>query len=241
MTHGHRKFILGAGEPTIKIKKKDVMIITWKFDTVKTVEDRFSSAVKSGERVKWTIQFDSGRGQTIKSQDWYAKGAWGGASGRAVNGDSNVPNDFYGQGNWNSRDYWCNGLWVNGVYTKRDKIQVFVYVQVIGTRTTTTTTTTMTTLLSVLLKTFMLPEFSSWVIKDAGGKKNCVQRKRPSKLVLYHQSQLQIGRKKSYRVTCMNKRVGGWAGGYLLVKGKKLCIGYQWSQGNSWTEIFTAR
>jgi len=39
----------------------------------------------------------------------------------------------------------------------------------------------------------------------------------------------------------MNKRVGGWAGGYLLVKGKKLCIGYQWSQGNSWTEIFTAR
>jgi len=151
--------------------KKDVMIITWKFDTVKTVEDRFSSAVKSGERVKWTIQFDSGRGQTItKSQDWYAKGAWGGASGRAVNGDSNVPNDFYGQGNWNSRDYWCNGLWVNGVYTKRDKIQVFVYVQVIGTRTTTTTTTTMTTLLSVLLKTFMLPEFSSWVIKDVGGK-----------------------------------------------------------------------
>jgi len=45
-----------------------VMVIFWKFDDVKTVEDRFYSAVQSGEKVTWTIHYHN---EIItKSQVW---------------------------------------------------------------------------------------------------------------------------------------------------------------------------
>lgn len=108
------------------------------------------------------------------------------------------------------------------------------------TSTSTTTTTTTTTKVRVLMKTFMLPEFSSWAIKDGKGKAVC----KGSGYSNWYETvkvDCKLKFQKSYRVTCMNSKVGGWAGGYLQVKNKKLCLGYKWSQGKSWSETFTAR
>lgn len=108
------------------------------------------------------------------------------------------------------------------------------------TSTSTTTTTTTTTKVRVLMKTFMLPEFSSWAIKDGKGKAVC----KGSGYSNWYETvkvDCKLKFQKSYRVTCMNSKVGGWTGGYLQVKNKKLCLGYKWSQGKSWSETFTAR
>jgi len=243
------------------IGSKKVMTITWKFENVKTIEDRFANAVKSklGEKVKWIIKWEGTT--TTKSAVWrfskgsksYEKfggsskrgfslddGAWGG-SNKLVDGDSNAPSDYYGQANFNAGDAgYCDRLYVNGKSTVYKKLAVLVYTG--DKEQTTTTTTTTTTLMSVVLKTFMLPEFSSWVIKDAGGKKIVCHGSGQASWYSTIKIDCKLAHKKSYMVTCMNNKVGGWAGGYLQVKGgQQLCSGYKWSQGNSWTETFTAR
>jgi len=238
-----------------------VMVIFWKFDDVKTVEDRFYSAVQSGEKVTWTIHYHN---EIItKSQVWRFSdsmgnvrkkfgshkqtkfsdddGAWGGGSTQ-VNGNTGSPSDYYGQANWNGVDSACNNFYVNGKAQASNTLQNVLYAAAKNCpTTTTTTTTTKPPLLSVLLKTFMLPEFSSWVIKDAGGKKIVCKGSGQTSWYSTIKVNCKLVQKKSYRVTCRNKRVGGWAGGYLQVKGKQLCIGYQWSQGPSWEETFAAR
>jgi len=242
------------------IGSKEVMTITWKFDNVQTIEDRFYNAVMRGEKVKWIIKW---KGKTTtKSQFWrfsngmtkvkskfgsnsknlfsHDDGAWGGGSKISVNGNGPAPSDYYGQANWNGGDSMCNRLYVNGKFTSHPNLQVLVYTG--DKELTMTTTTTTTTLMSMVLKTFMLPEFSSWVIKDAGGKKIVCQGKGQANWYSTIKVDCKLAHKKSYMVTCMNNKVGGWAGGYLQVKGgQQLCSGYKWSQGSSWTETFTAR
>ena len=98
--------------------------IKWQFFDVKTLQDRFQTAVATGEPVTWTIRYAgstyskigtwrfsdnagnmltrfAGSGLSFSSDD----GMWGGASG-VVNGDDGgvLPSDFWGHGNVNSAD-----------------------------------------------------------------------------------------------------------------------------------------
>jgi len=128
------------------IGSKEVMTITWKFDNVQTIEDRFYNALMRGEKVKWTIKwkgktrtklqfwrFSNGManvkskfGSNSKKQFSNDDGAWGGGSKIPVNGNGPAPSDYYGQANWNGGDSMCNRLYVNGKFTSHPNLQVLV-------------------------------------------------------------------------------------------------------------------
>ena len=103
--------------------------ILWQFDNTRSLQDRFQTAVTSGEPVTWTISY--GGSTYTKSGTWrfsssagdmstrFASssggsqfsnddGMWGGGTG-IVNGDypNIIPSDFWGHGNYNSGDYTC--------------------------------------------------------------------------------------------------------------------------------------
>jgi len=107
------------------------------------------------------------------------------------------------------------------------------------TTTSTSTTTTTTTAVKVTMKTFMLPEASSW--KITSGKKTVCAGKGYTDWYSSIKVDCKLVYKRRYRITCTNPKIGGWAGGYLEVKGKKLCQKYEWSQGSNFNEYFTAR
>lgn len=107
------------------------------------------------------------------------------------------------------------------------------------TTTSTSTTTTTTTAIKVTMKTFMLPEASSW--KITSGKKTVCAGSGYTDWYSSIKVDCKLVYKRRYRITCTNPKVGGWTGGYLQVKGKKLCQKFEWSQGSSYYEDFTAR
>eukprot|EP00854_Cymbomonas_tetramitiformis_P007739 gene7739-biopygen7818 len=104
--------------------------IDWVFYDEKTLQERFEAAAASGERVRWSITDEADGTRWSKSGTWWYSdglwdvaskfagsggsfsgddGAWGAASG-TVNGNSNVPSDFWGHGNFNSGDSEYNAL-----------------------------------------------------------------------------------------------------------------------------------
>lgn len=107
------------------------------------------------------------------------------------------------------------------------------------TTTSTSTTTTTTTAVKVTMKTFMLPEASSW--KITSGKKTVCAGKGYTEWYSSIKVDCKLVYKRRYKITCTNPKIGGWAGGYLEVKGNKLCQKYEWSQGSNFNEYFTAR
>ena len=104
--------------------------IIWQFTNVKSLQDRFQTAVTTGEPVTWTIyygaseitktgiwRFSSAAGDMLKkftdpsssmiSDD---DGLWGAASG-TVDGNSNsFPSDFWGVGNFHNLDASCGDV-----------------------------------------------------------------------------------------------------------------------------------
>ncbi|KAK3274502.1 hypothetical protein CYMTET_17312 [Cymbomonas tetramitiformis] len=101
--------------------------IDWMFYDEKTLQERFEAAAGSGERVRWSITDEADGAQWSISGTWWFSdalrdvaskfagsggsfsdddGAWGAGSGD-VNGNSNVPSDFWGHGNFNSGDSEC--------------------------------------------------------------------------------------------------------------------------------------
>ena len=100
--------------------------IRWQFSDTKTLQSRFQTAVSSGEPVTWTITY--GGATYSKSGSWRFSnnagnmlskfagsgsgfsgddGMWGGGTG-TVDGNGNVPSDFWGHGNPNSGDGDCS-------------------------------------------------------------------------------------------------------------------------------------
>ncbi|KAK3288459.1 hypothetical protein CYMTET_4059 [Cymbomonas tetramitiformis] len=106
--------------------------IDWVFYDEKTLQERFEAAAASGERVRWSITDEADGTRWSKSGTWWYSdglwdvaskfagsggsfsgddGAWGAASG-TVNGNSNVPSDFWGHGNFNSGDSECANVYL---------------------------------------------------------------------------------------------------------------------------------
>ena len=52
------------------------LLVTWQFSNVKTLEERFQTAVTSGEAVSWTIRYSADGSTYSKSGTWrYSDGA----------------------------------------------------------------------------------------------------------------------------------------------------------------------
>jgi len=105
--------------------------------------------------------------------------------------------------------------------------------------TTTTTTTTTTTKASVLIKTWMLPEFSLWKITTEKGKKTVCKGGPYSSWYTTITDKCRLVQQKTYKIVCSNTHVKGWAGSYVQVNKKKLCENYTYDKGPAFTETFT--
>ncbi|KAJ1401377.1 hypothetical protein B484DRAFT_437838, partial [Ochromonadaceae sp. CCMP2298] len=110
--------------------------IYWTFRTSRTLSARFEGAVTRGETVDYRIELSGGGVYTYTGVTWrfsnsagsmtsrFSTGsttccfsdddaAWGGASG-TVEGNGNVPGDFFGQGNFDGGDSGCAAIYVSG-------------------------------------------------------------------------------------------------------------------------------
>ena len=107
--------------------------ITWQFSSVRSLQDRFQTAVTVGEAVAWTItsagstyyksgtwRFSSGAGDMLtrfaSSGTSFSNddGVWGGGTG-LVDGDSiSLPSDFWGHGNQDRGDSGCRFMYNSG-------------------------------------------------------------------------------------------------------------------------------
>jgi hypothetical protein len=123
--------------------------IIWQFADLKTLQDRFQTAVATGEPVTWTIsyagstysksgtwRFSSGAGNMLSrfagsgSRFSSDDGLWGAGSG-VVNGDgSNYPSEFWGHGILQTNDGSCRNVYLgssspsNGLTVSRNLMYV---------------------------------------------------------------------------------------------------------------------
>ena len=127
--------------------------ITWQFSNVKSLQDRFHSAVTYGESVTWTVRCLTGsvrcpvgftttktgtwrfshnagdvRGKFSSSGSGFSKddGLWGAGSG-IVDGNGYAPSEFWGHGNHNSGDSLCQYVYLDGsryVYVTRNLMYI---------------------------------------------------------------------------------------------------------------------
>ena len=123
--------------------------ITWQFSNVKTLDERFQSAVKSGEAVSWTIRYSADGSTHSKSGTWrfsstagdmlarFASsgsrfssnnGLWGGATG-TVDGDVRYPSDFWGHGIWSGSETKCRDVYLgssspSGISVRRNLMYI---------------------------------------------------------------------------------------------------------------------
>ncbi|KAK3274501.1 hypothetical protein CYMTET_17311 [Cymbomonas tetramitiformis] len=126
--------------------------IDWMFYDEKTLQERFEAAAGSGERVRWSITDEADGAQWSISGTWWFSdalrdvaskfagsggsfsdddGAWGAGSGD-VNGNSNVPSDFWGHGNFNSGDSECAIVYLgsSNVGTWQSSVRSLMYIHV---------------------------------------------------------------------------------------------------------------
>ena len=127
-----RSMLHDAWQQVLTTTSGTTLHITWQFSNVKTLEERFQSAVTSGEAVSWTIRYSAAGSTHSKSGTWrfsstagdmlarFAssgssfssnKGLWGGGTG-TVDGDVGYASDFWGHGNGQSSDNSCGSVYL---------------------------------------------------------------------------------------------------------------------------------
>ena len=119
----------------------------WRFQSSKTLAQRFPYAVSSGETVTWTVTTASGA-QHVVTGTWrysnnaqitasyfsssgtrfaYDDGCWGAGSNSDGNTWGTKAGVTWGHCNLNSGDYTCQYLKMNGAQSTRSGLKTFIY------------------------------------------------------------------------------------------------------------------